>query len=165
MSVDYEVYFGPYVEVTTKMVETKATVHACSNPNCGNFQRTTSQGPYCSKCGQEITGCEVDEMTSQPDIDQFIEDDEFCTVLMPVVNDCTDHLNRTQNLWVFTPNQIDAPGTLFYVKEESGYRDVHPGAMDADTDYLEALPETQRLREYFGDENVRVKWGVLNWAC
>lgn len=162
MSIDYEVYVGPYVECKTKTAKITVRNRGCTNPECVNFERPTVHD-FCPACGQQISMFEMEVEGETPDVDPLMEDDQFCAFLLPICNEGADSISRDRSVQIFTPNQVEAPGYLFDPKTDMDFREMEPETIQAEKTYVEGMEQMARLRDFYGDENVEVKWGILNW--
>lgn len=165
MSSIYEVHVGPYVECKTKTVQTQIGLHACVNENCSAYGERTPQGPFCSKCAQEIGTYYKDVEVQSPDIEEILDNDTLSSVLYPLMGNVADHMCESRKIHIYIPNTPDLPGDTFDPRDTFDFREITPDRINEEIRILSLAPELKPLQDLYGAENVTVKWGVLNHVC
>ena len=96
MGVDYEIYLGPYAEITVSKIE-KGNGKWCSNCK----QQQLGVDKYCSLCGDELEGATKEEYATAWDIVPDEYEDELTVPLAEgydgpiatfIANDSSRHL-------------------------------------------------------------------------
>lgn len=159
MSVSFNTFVGPYVEVYSPEKQSTEEYHSCPNKKCVNHTKPISDG-YCSKCGTKIERMERACM-EKIDFDCYDEFpdyslEEVITTYKPT--DCEDYI-------YFVNGNKHAIGIIL------DGNDVSVNQIDEKTPQAESElfknklnKEITRLQEVFGKDNVKIKWGVLVWC-
>lgn len=169
MSLDYTVYFGPYVECKTSKAPVRQKRRGCLNVNCEMFRvhvpiSNLADIPvkyYCSLCGSAIKEFTIEKMVEQPDYADWDEreDEPYQSIMakfQPLCGDYIESLMNERRIHVWIPNDV---GVFFDPRRDIDIRQVD----------LEKLANDQEidlnlLTQVYGDENVSIKWGVVNYA-
>jgi len=171
MSVDYEVYVGPYLECKIKQVPATLNITSCVNHECPNYRVRLmgEQPPYCPHCGEAIGSYATHVEREEPDSTNLYEDDKFQEVFGFLRGDGADRLQNTRNVHIYIPNEPRAPGFSFDPRGEFDIRELNPKSLVFDPALwkiqVDGTPAFKKLVEmYGGPENVTFKWGVINTA-
>ena len=164
MSVDYQVYCGPYVECKPQTVLGKTSRRACTNENCTRYGISTVD-TYCPKCGGKIGNCSKDTVTDVQDQDEI---DNDLSVLIPLINEVIEGMTKS-HLYV-VPICYDAEKENvrkdigeFDARTEFEIREINGEIIAAEISFVKDLPDMETLQKAYGVDNVVVKWGVLNY--
>ena len=172
MSIDYTVYVGPYVKCMNPLVDIEEGYNACTNPVCKLYKRELlgvgSVKGFCQGCGQpigtlirkkqksKINPWEVRESINEQLANVCAESAEWVELIL------ADEAKF--DIWI--PNVDRGNGEQFDPKSEYKYFDMtdHDIVGDIDAFKTNFVKEIQTLVEAYGDANVRIRWGVFNWA-
>ena len=148
MSVDYTKMVGAYAKVYNPLTEKESFIYACVNEKCmDNGKKCPSN--FCPRCGKEIGKKKVMiseriEFDCYKELDEkmyrAMKDDDYCYYVSNISTE-DDHLEDISENEI-TPEQI-ASGLAKFNENRSR--------------------EISKLKKVFGEENVKVKWGVLCW--
>ncbi len=171
MSIDYEVYVGPYLECKIKQIPTTLNITSCVNHECSHYRVRLigEQPPYCPHCGEEIGSYATSVMREEPDNSELYEDEKFCEIFDFLHGDYIERVQNTRNIHVYVPNETRAPGFSFDPRDEIDIREFNPKSLvydparwKAQVDGADAYKKLVAM--YGGPENVVFKWGVINTA-
>ena len=159
MGVSYYTYVGPYVKVYNPEKASKKEYHSCPNHGCSNNKKPMSDA-YCSKCGTKI-----ERLTFYiQDRTRFDANSEFADgTLRDVYSDFDDH-----NYMHFVDDgQRDLLHLLMNINNGDFVSDLTDKNPATEVEEFKEIrrKEIARLKEVFGEENVSVRWGVINYVC
>lgn len=157
MSIDYNTYVGPYIEVYNPEKDSTEEYHSCPNKKCTNHTKDISAG-FCSECGSKIERMSR-KCKERVDFDTWEEfDDSICEVLCGYKPDgCENFMYLVSNVGKIglnldgrnpSINEIDCGKPLVEIFDFKSIK----------------KKEIDRLKEVFGTDNVKIKWGVLVWC-
>jgi hypothetical protein len=165
MGIDYTVHVGPYVECQTGTIDVKKNRRSCTNPKCKDHQRENYdlEAKFCAKCSSPIGDVEYSAKGDRIDLWQVIE--EIDEALMP------PHGSKqwSDDVDLYVPNlgrpNRESRKYRFYPKE-SGFilYDIdHQLILDEMGEFCVQYREAiETIRKHYGDNNVKIKWGVIH---
>jgi len=156
MSVSYNTYIGPYIEVHNPPRDIKHTYYSCVNNLCNNYKKPNSDA-FCSKCGGTICKFTIPIKASI----KFDIAEEF--------NDRLAEINLEYpspelfHYYISNKNGIGAGITIGY----DTVTPIYEKMIFNKTQEMEKkfANEITRLREVFGKDKVSIKWGVICYSC
>lgn len=153
MSVDYNVYVGPYLEYKVAVFVDKKL--ACEHEKTEN--------PYCPKCGKnrEQQYKFVKTMKNDPDIDwcEDFNEDFFKTNFY-----CDPPVENGYRTYLAIPNKGNFGNHLEFCSEE--VRDLENLNTIEEKEKLETffMETIEKLRKMCQHDNVSIKYGVICYA-
>lgn len=158
MGVSYYIYIGPYVEVYNPLKPIDQEYHSCPSKGCSNHTKPISDG-YCPKCGTKI-GRLIRKVNERIHFDVYREFGDG--TLRDVHNDFGEN-----NYMRFLDNAHRGLHHLHIDAEYDSVNDFTDKNPSEVVDEYKKLrsKEIARLQEVFGNDNVTVKWGVINYVC
>lgn len=153
MSVDHNLYVGPYAVCQNSEITGARSIALCSKKSCKNYkQELTSH--FCPDCGSEVNESRI-------------------PVAIRSVN--TQNLDVKSRL--YSPDDIDSGDLtdiwLPNVKYDVARRDIDHlnGAVPLSVDHLAEVdlfikafrPELAALETAYGKESVSVQWGIVGY--
>jgi hypothetical protein len=171
MSLDYTVYIGPYVSCTDTLIELPVDFRTCTNNQCPKHnQRATT--PYCPECGHPIQSVAQRRIAKRADQHQITKklDEVFVTIDNFDLGKCFWICNKENpTFYLYDIRTVDRLALTY--AEEYGFRIERgnkSGILSPD-DGLELFQsmykkELEVLIEAYGEANVEVLWGILNWV-
>lgn len=170
MSWDYTIYVGPFVQCSTKTSPTMRSTTVCSNTDCADrksWKALANGFLHCPKCGSKTERAErVVEGRVSADISQWdVVEGTKERLSMGGTSNCADPDPGTH---LFVPN-TGRPRNFTYCRDDPKtglLLDDIPDKIDKDTAWFtqEFAEEIAFCKETYGEENVRVRWGVLGSA-
>jgi hypothetical protein len=157
MSVNYRVKIGPYIEVFNPELPSTKEHYGCNNPKCKVFQKLNAN-KFCSQCGSPIA---LVSIPCKARI-KFDFNDEFSGRLYEIHHD-----NLPNDKYRYS---ILQPNTGQFGDSFGDYESV---VIELTTQISELqlrtfnetfAKEIIKLNEVFGENNVKVKWGVIAYA-
>ena len=164
MGVDYSAYVGPYVEATNSEAMLTIEKQCCTNDSCSKYKITDRMKPddkFCSTCGSVIGPMSVSKKGQQvcewEDVRCRWEDEDRMTT---------------------AGSEGDLrPNTVIYIANQEGYGyylDVKYNCKLIDMGEIDTVKEIRRfegnyadeiavIRDAYGEENVKIKYGAMNW--
>lgn len=164
MSVDCQVYCGPYVECKPQVITGRTQKRGCINEHCTRYGVSTID-TYCPKCGTKIGNCSKETTTNVQDQDTI---DNDLSVLIPLINEVIEGMTKL-HIYV-VPSCYDAEKENvrkhigeFDTRTEFAMREINGEIVAAETNFVKELADLETLQKAYGADNVVVKWGVLNY--
>lgn len=160
MSIAKHIYLGPFLEVTVRIVETEKDnckqPKDCPNPAVG----------FCSQCGIAAAGRFGCMQKEEPlvEVDRLIGDalsnNRGCTLPETVDMD-----GQTVRRYAYMPNRSGYQRRFRIGDIEDGVEDWSDLDVANERDwfcstYIEAIAN---MREAFGFDNCKIKWGLVAW--
>lgn len=165
MGLYQSIKLGPYVRTKTQAVDTQEPKRTCSNPLCRKheievFDRHTSFCPLCGSAVQErqvpVKGLAV----SQNEVLELLDGS-----LMPPCGDGFYHMAKTgTSIWVGNKR---VPGLDRRIEPaDATETEITPALIAEEIERFSDFYEKELviLRQEYGDENVEVVWGLLNYV-
>lgn len=155
MSTEYQLHVGAYLEVYNPEKPSTTEYYACPKRSCSNFQVKCST-KFCPVCGTAISLVTV----PTPVRIKFDVYEECLDNLAEVEGDSLP--DEKQDYILFVSNITNGSGistqgsTLKEVTEKTikndlvEFKDIFKG-------------EIIRIKEVFGEDNVKVKWGIIGY--
>jgi hypothetical protein len=155
MSVDRNVYIGPYAECVYKQEKTTEERTGCVNAKC-KAHREESADAFCSKCGKATSTFTV-EVDEEPADVADLTDETLSAADSGAYQDSIDRTYVIPNM-----RRKGAP-KLEDVEDLDGAIDLRTRDMAAECAWYEQAfaKELGALRPAFA--SVEVKWGLLQW--
>jgi hypothetical protein len=172
MSINHTVYIGPYVLCHDTLVDQPEDFRTCMNKTCRNHNHKANSPPFCPECGHKIQG--ITQIQKTKKVNTSIIYENLNEVLSPVENFEDDNcywVCNKQNPTCYSYDPCCCGELSLTYAEEYGFRiegGSHPGILSPD-DGLELFKsmykaELDVLIAFYGEANVEVFWGILNWA-
>lgn len=160
MSVDYNTFVGPYIEVYNPKKDFVYEYYSCPKKGCKNHNKEISS-KFCPECGKKI---ELTSRLSEKKIEfnmyEELDEDKLTEIMVEYPKE-----NSQKDFLYFISNCRNLPGRTF----DCNYTEIYeiapdvPG-MEINNFQLNCKEELAKLRKIFEDANVKVKWGVLIWC-
>lgn len=159
MSVSYYVYVGPYVEINNPVQDTETKYHSCSNSKC-QMRKKEMSSQFCPHCGAKVT---LQSFPTKKRSDMYdacekvgIDENLFFRAPMEGISDklfltCNQKLLPRETNFASWEEGVTEMEDIDVAKEKAAFDDIYHKDMEL-------------LREFFGRDNVIVKWGVLQYA-
>lgn len=149
-------YIGAYVEA---ICDLQKVMHStCRKPNCP-IDETYNQ-PYCNQCGESLQYVKP-KLIDKPTVDPFAvawDDDGFKDNLIFLFS--TNQGNKQIDIWLpnltnrYFPYQVDIDDDLAHCLEF----DYNNEKVKLELDYAD---EMIRLNDMYGENNVTIKFGLI----
>lgn len=157
MSVSYQVYVGPYVQVHNPPKDAVKIHHGCSNEKCREYQRPSGT-KYCSNCGTEIKLLTIP--TKAP-----IHFDVYDETKGKLTEICRQFLPDPMKEYKFVVPNVGKTGTFLY-EHDCEVIELNQTVI---TDTLcifarDFMKEICHIKDFFGEENAIVKWGIISYS-
>lgn len=168
MGVDYSVCLGPYVECEVFLQEVTRAMRTCPKEDCPQHKQHMYR-EFCDRCGSPISTmdytCKDYYAKNWPSVDEMNDDawDEFNNYftsisLHPyeiyVPNTTFKNIENRKSLW-FDPCSVDEivqpVDSELIEKELAAFKE-------------QFAEQIKQLEDWYGSENVNIKWGLLSWA-
>jgi hypothetical protein len=164
MSIDYRCYIGPYFECETKAVAKKETVsNVCVNKGCGLYNKIQKNANFCRLCGSKLGDMEVEFFEQEVDQNSLI--DAFNGTLHPALGDDWHFKLKEKNLHWYFCNKKNSCHYWYDSKSSEQYEITPEIIEDSTNQFLEICEnEYKILQEKYGQDKVRVRWGVVNFV-
>ncbi|MCI0563640.1 MAG: hypothetical protein MN733_34640 [Nitrososphaera sp.] len=167
MCVDYNTFLGPYVCCDNPPVQTQHEITTCTKRGCSRNGENISIQRYCSGCGTKIvvshktdTAPRVDTFEIKMLVDEELYDPVTNYGAYPFIdnvdvcisnrNDISGVENRSFDSRC-DANIIDLTDLSLPQREIEAFYKYHSNALAI-------------LRNAYGYDNVRVRWGLLNYC-
>lgn len=149
-------YLGPYMVINKKKIVIEDINYTCPNTECKRFN-TVLKANFCPECGSTKKEKKTNKEEKQGFTYNLIEE-----------------LRIDENLF-FNPEYVDEeeenqsivlPNNYRGVKWNEKTKSISNIRPTLELELFEKLynPELIILREYFGKENVELKWGLINYS-
>jgi hypothetical protein len=172
MSIDHTVYIGPYVECTDTIINHPEDFRTCINEKCPNYNEQAKPSPYCPECGHHIKSATQIRQAKKTDVHHICQ--KINEVLAPIenydLNNCYWVCNKENpTFYNYDPRRSD--GLALTYDEEYGFK-IEKGSKSgilSPNDGLELFKSMHKIEldvliEAYGEENVQIMWGILNWV-
>jgi hypothetical protein len=157
MSVNYNVYIGPYIQAYNPAKPGFHEYYGCPSETC-NKDKKKSADKFCPKCGTAITLLKVPKKAK---------------VTFHVYDECDDRLNDLHverrpldkaDYEIFTPN-VGKFGHQFTDRDDAQIIEFNETIMLAEVNRfkIEFSNEILKLEKAFGEKDVKVMWGVITY--
>jgi hypothetical protein len=158
MGVSYNVYIGPYIEVSGKKEKITIKVDRLCVKHPGIKQE---KNKFCSECGSEIIGVDREERKTLTPAEYFYKNDN---------GEMSDRIWSPEGMNdVFISNRR-VPGSIRINTYDDGFFTIHDLSdanhiMSTQKSWFfqEHKEEITLLTKMFGEENISVKWGVVSY--
>lgn len=159
MGVSYNVYVGPYVEITgdKEIVTIKINRFCAEHPDLKQ-----EKNKFCSECGSLITESEYEEKKTVSPVRYFNDN---------VGYEVWDRIWSPENLENIFLSNRDVPGLIMIDSYMGKYHNVNE---IEDPEHLSLTQRSWFFQEHkedidifikmFGGENVKVKWGIISYV-
>lgn len=161
MGVDRKTYIGAYFEAETHIVQSAEKFSTCSNKSCQSHKSETHT-KFCGQCGAEVKPRNRPKNSpaiSHWEVSERLKEAIFCVSCWGV------------------PDNVDGKVIHRYISNRQGVNagfdidsDSEPQAIEINRDkrdeQMAALENSHRadaalLRELYGADKVKTKWGIL----
>lgn len=169
MSISHYLCLGPYLVCTARLVPSQKTLRSCTNETCDNHKKEYANGgssfrsagmDFCPKCGAKV-GDVVIPLQSQ-NVDYWKMYDVIGESLH-IVNRETDRSEK--HVWVIN-NYKDLRGEEIVNRRERKEVWIQPEIVESDLVWFQDKfrEEIEKMRQSYGDENVEVRWGLIQYS-
>ena len=150
MGVDHNVYAGPFALCQNEQQEKVGTKLSCTNSGCSNYGKTLHD-KFCPNCGFPVGDFDITYTTER--VDSYDLADVMCLMC------CVGGLYG--DVWVSNDISDDFYdfGHEHFVKCLMG-EEVSKAIDDFKKKHISDL---EMLKEAYGEDNVKIKWGVVGW--
>lgn len=157
MSCHYHAFVGPYVEVHNPLRVGTKQVKTCTKKGCVKHGQP-SEDSFCPKCGSAIG--EVNIPCKERKKFYPYEDFGFKTDISKLSKESTP-LPDDYEIFYFPTKK--GPGRTLY--ETCAIVPMDAAFVQAEIDTLASryTKEVSRLKEIFGNDSVKIKWGVFTY--
>ena len=158
MSIDYQTYIGPYIQVHNPPVDSTEEIYTCSDLNCSNHRfRMSINNKYCPICGGPARLLSVSCKAPK----EFYVDEETNERMYEAISEYKPE--GMDNEMFIISNVKGTPGVEIGPHAAIEYAHVSPYREISEfTDTFAS--ELAKIKAFFGANNVYVKWGILCWA-
>ena len=161
MGVDYTTYVGPYFECKTRKAGTAYNFSSCTQDCCKNYMREYLVAKnFCEECGHPISEVTATKLVNAVDTYQVMlaVKERIAEPLGEYIarwcqeNNTDIWLANIRNKWRFNP--------LFQISVQSvDFENISADIAEFTDQYRNEL---SILRNYYGLENVTIKWGIIH---
>lgn len=178
MSYHSSIYMGPLLICINPIIDTTVEIRSCPNTKCITYGRLAT-GEYCYKCGSEIKN--VPHIEKKPKISNHSVIEKTNETFCPV----DSYENGDKNKVLIVPNkkikELERE-THLYPEDGGFFCDIYESDRFAeikfmrgnslkDVDILSEInymvhhfsKEIDIIKELYGEENVTITWGILNY--
>jgi len=164
MGIDYNVYVGPYALCQNELVDKETTRLSCPNKDCCRYnRRPLDKQKFCTQCGTKIS--EIPTTIKQLRVKSWEMFDDLQEHLWLLGDDFKDTPEHSE-IW---RSNMKGIGKRFDPKYDEYVRPL--GVCDPEMDELQeiaafeeqAAESLKQLREAYGEDNVKITWGIIGW--
>jgi hypothetical protein len=152
MSVDYNTFVGPYLEVHNPLRNSTEEYHTCSNKKCKNHAKPISD-KFCSKCGGKIK-LERFPCQNRIEFDINVISEDLSEAMIEY------NYNGDNMYFYYSDYGSSFDGNDCIAKEI----DINDPVKKLYEFQLKFKSEIEQIQNIFGKDNVKVKWGVFVWC-
>lgn len=169
MGVDYITYIGPYLECHYINKDNVKKIHCCMNPLCHKYLTIfDSTNVYCSMCGKMLSV--DDHPTDDPNADILeIEVQLQDSICRPLGDEIFDWQNKHHmHIWLINRVLQCVEYPLIILDNECNYVQEIPAEMpmaQMDAFRSQFAKEIETLEGFYGHENMKYKWGIIQQVC
>ena len=161
MSVDITVYLGPYFECKTQSGTQYKKKYGCPNPNCIRCGKSISDTKeiYCSRCGGNLCWMEVSLPASFPN------EEEVSQTLHGQFDEVSWKVGcKGAHIWIENSEEYEGGGKYFDPYDGGFWCEINLEQMVRETVRLceKNKDVLETLRRFYGEDNVKARWGLLN---
>ncbi len=166
MGTDYTVHAGPYVVCKNEKAEAVLTRRSCTSKKCPEHKKEyhNPKAKFCADCGSPIGDVEYKQNVLK--IDQYELYEELDEALISPMGDYYHYWRKKNNIDIWVSNlrnkgrewSFDPHSTEFFAQE------ITLNLMQLEIiEFVEQFKEQLKiLRKHYGENNVEVKWGIMN---
>lgn len=161
MSVSHYVYCGPYIQCTKKYEIKKIEFNGCTNIECLRYRKQANTN-FCSKCGNPIEKLfDTRNVQVSKKLDELFDVDTFCLIHDEILTCEYDIL--LPNLF---PKNIDKKRQYYIKFKDSNCQNLTNLNISSEIDELAKfhVKEIEKLKNLYGEDQVKIFWGILTWA-
>ncbi len=169
MGVDYSTFLGPYVECKVSQTTTKKRTplmrRTCPNPECGQYLRVFAEkNKFCPACGNKVAEVTVDkpaDSVNPHELQQQIDE----RLVFPPNGALSDYMKKNgTHLWL--PNQKFSDRKCHYDHKEETVEEIALERIMNDFEDFHGVFQNDLnvLAEAYGQDNILIKWGLINYA-
>jgi hypothetical protein len=153
MSCHYHAFVGPYIEVHNPLRIGTKSVKTCTNEKCSKHGAYSADS-FCSKCGSAIGEVNI-PCRERKKFDVWTE----FGGKEPFYEISGERLKIDNDYVLYHSNMNKGPGRTLY--ENCVILPMDAAFVQNEIDSLKTfhVKELARLKEVFGDESVKIKWG------
>ena len=172
MSIDTTIFLGPFLVCSTFPVEKSELVKTCPSEDCRNptelYWQTDAK--FCPICGSEIAERAISK--SAANVDTYEARMAIKEALYNVPGDSFYSWAKKNNTEVWLPN-ITNPDCQRKFSFDPGREDYPPMTpVSSEMMAVEMMQfssffykEIEYLRSLYGEDNVTIRWGLINYSC
>lgn len=170
MSISQNYYIGPFVECKIEQIFVLVEYHGCNQKDCPS-KGIPRGGLFCSACGNpiaEITKQEPRSNINWWEVSEEINEDLYI-MDWPVSRNIRHFWLPNKNFGENPGKRIDEDCILIL---EDGFKKFENGVFEpAFPDPVEAIKLFEQqfanalivIRQRYGEDNVKIRWGILSW--
>lgn len=153
--MSYHVFVGPYLEVHNPVRPIIKQRPSCPNPKC-NLHKKKADSKFCPQCGTKNEPTDY-ESTGKT---EFNICDEFKTERLTELR--FEGMPKACKDYMYFHSNIDS-GAGRTLSDDSEFIPMDVRTPINETNVFETLfaEEIQRIKEVFGEDRVKIKWGVI----
>lgn len=162
MGCSEHTYLGPYMVINKKTIIIESLTYTCPKSDCKRFN-TVLKANFCPECGspkkEEKKNKEVKRGFDFDLIYELhIHEDLF---FHPEFIEKEEEEENEENESIILPNNIRGAK---WNKKTKSISNIRP---TLELELFEKLYNSELIiiREYFGKENVKLKWGLISYTC
>lgn len=165
MGIDVTTYLGPYFECKVERTTRVSSYRGCPTPGCRLCAKEVGESTiYCSRCGSGIVTLSKSACVDAIDWDEVREalHDSFYLAM-------GDDLGRWMrdegvHIWIENRDIRESGGKSFDPCSHSIWYVVDAETLTRETIRLheKCKIELEILRKFYGEDNVKIKWGLLS---
>lgn len=161
MGTDYTVHLGPYIKVHNPATPSTTECYCCPNVNCKQYKKKASEtAVFCFTCGYKIKL--ITFLSDKPrKFDVYTEYDGNLREAM------TEYKPKGHNDYTFLiSNKKEGPHISFNPERECYAQSITQTTISESIDTFTKIHEKDiaKLRKVFGDDAVKIHYGILSWA-
>ena len=163
MSLDYQTYLGPYFVCKVKKTTQTETYRGCANPECKLHRLrilSADTNKFCSACGRPLGYCGREEEADDIDPNDVSE-----AVHGRLFNGFGLGITTPEGHRIWLGNMTkDKVGMSFNPTSREQVTNFFPDDVPNQMKDLIRVyaKEFATLKKMYGEENVSVKWGLIN---
>lgn len=168
MSVDYHVYFGPYLVLSNPTKTIIEPERACPNDKCEKFKRQAydKELKFCPTCGEKITSVGVEK--KRPSHSEWLICENLRGALTPAFGD-SQHPDSLKEKMVLIPNRkfgIERNCWLSLYNDSPMELNIQPNQSSEECYAFTTTfsKEIEYLTSLFGKNAIALRWGMLMYA-
>lgn len=154
MGTYYKIYLGPYLECKQTKKAVKKTVRSCSNEKCSSY-KSIDYGNFCIKCGSKIAKVEYEEEGDS--VKAYEVEQKINSNMTSIASE------DGKDFWV--GNKANKGLRSSCDAEGEGVEEVTADMIAEESErFAKAYAkDIILLKKAYGEGNVALKWGMIQW--